>query len=100
MCLWIVRVAVYLFDAHLGKGTVHRTATMVAPLLLTSGPAKYEAVLHSCGGEGYPLVTWRLYSAASLGHQATGMMSCYPPQSQYPYTEPTYTNAERQARNQ
>ena len=26
-----------------------RTATMTAPLLLTHGPVRYEAVLHSCG---------------------------------------------------
>ena len=42
--------------AHLGNSTGHRTATMVAPLV-TTGPARYEAVLHSCGtspvgGEG------------------------------------------------
>ena len=32
---------------YLGNGTGHRTATMAAPLLLTSGPARYEAVLHN-----------------------------------------------------
>ena len=65
--------------AHLGKATGRRTATMAAPLLvlLTSGPVRYEAVLHSCGtsvvGEGgwYRLVTvcthGNLYSTASLG---------------------------------
>ena len=35
--------------AHLGNGTGHRTVTLAAPLLLTSGPVRYEAVLHSCG---------------------------------------------------
>ena len=34
--------------AQLGKGTGHRTATMMAPLLLTIGPVRYEAMLHSC----------------------------------------------------
>ena len=34
---------------HLGNDTGHRTATMMAPLLHTSGPVRYEAVLHSCG---------------------------------------------------
>ena len=34
---------------HLGNSTGHRTATLVAPLLLTSGPVRYAAVLHSCG---------------------------------------------------
>ena len=47
-------------DAYLGNGTSHRTATMTAPLLLTSGPERYEAVLHSCwaspvGGTGIDL---------------------------------------------
>ena len=35
--------------AHLGNGTGHRTATLAAVLLLTSGPVRYEAVLHSSG---------------------------------------------------
>ena len=34
--------------AHLGNGTGRRTVTMAALLLLTSGPMRYEAVLHSC----------------------------------------------------
>ena len=34
--------------AQLGNGTGRRTTTMVAPLLLTSGSVRYEAVLHSC----------------------------------------------------
>ena len=34
---------------HLGNDTGHRTATLEAPLLLTSGPARYEAMLYSCG---------------------------------------------------
>ena len=50
--------------AHLGNDTGHRIATLVAPLLLTSGPVSYEAVLHSCGtgpvGE-YGLVTVRIH---------------------------------------
>ena len=33
----------------LGKGTGCRTAAMVTPLLLTSGSARCEAALHSCG---------------------------------------------------
>ena len=47
--VWVVLVALYLLDAHLGNGTGHRTVTMAAPLLLTSGPARYEALLHGCG---------------------------------------------------
>ena len=35
--------------AHLGNGTGRRTATLKAPLLLASGPVRYEAVLYSCG---------------------------------------------------
>ena len=35
--------------AHLGNCTGRRTVTMIAPLLFTSGPVRYEAVLHSCG---------------------------------------------------
>ena len=38
-----------LLDAHLGNDTGLRTATMTAPLLLTSGPVRYEVELHSCG---------------------------------------------------
>ena len=37
-----------LLYAHLESGTGYRTVTMVAPLLFTSGPVRYEAVLHSC----------------------------------------------------
>ena len=33
--------------------------------------------------------SWRLYSAASLGNQATSTMTCYPTQSHYADTEPT-----------
>ena len=33
--------------------------------------------------------SWWYYSAASLGHQATGTMTCYPTQSLYPDIEPT-----------
>ena len=35
--------------AQLGNGTGCRTATLAAPLVLTSGLLRYEAVLHSCG---------------------------------------------------
>ena len=34
--------------AYLGNGTGCRTAIMTAPLLLTIGPVRYKAVLHSC----------------------------------------------------
>ena len=50
--LWMVSVVSYrciVACAHLENGTGRRIATMVAPLLLTSGPVKYEALLHSCG---------------------------------------------------
>ena len=33
----------------LGNSTVHRTVTLAAPLLLTNGMVRYEAVLYSCG---------------------------------------------------
>ena len=33
--------------------------------------------------------SWQLYSFASLGHQATGTISCYPTRSHYPDTVPT-----------
>ena len=65
---------------HLGNGTGRRTVTMVALLLLSSGPVRYEAVLDSCGtNRGVGLTcdnthTWRL----SLGQQAAGTMTCYP----------------------
>ena len=66
-----------MLDAHLGNSTGHRTATMTAPLLLTSGPVQYEAVLHRCATSpigGWVLTcdsaqSWRLYSAASLENQ-------------------------------
>ena len=35
--------------AQLGKSTGRRTATLAAPLLLTNGLVRYEAVFHSCG---------------------------------------------------
>ena len=37
----------------------------------------------------YPPVSWRLYSAVSLGHQVASTMTCYPTKSHYPDTEPT-----------
>ena len=63
---------------HLGNGTGRRTETMAAPLQLTSGPVGYEAVLQLRDkipvARGLVLTCdsvhlWRLYSAASLGHQ-------------------------------
>ena len=48
---------------HLGNGTGRLTVTLVAPLLFTGDPMRYEAVLHSCrtspmgGGTWYRLVT-------------------------------------------
>ena len=70
---------------------------MAAPLLLTSGPVRYEAVLHNCRTspvEGTEWTcdsaySWQLYSAAALEHQTAGTMTCYPTQSHYPDTEPT-----------
>ena len=47
--VWVVGVAVYLLDAHLGSGIDRRAATMAAPLLLTSVPARCETALHDCG---------------------------------------------------
>ena len=32
-----------------GDWPIRRSATMMTSLLLTSGPLRYEAVLHSCG---------------------------------------------------
>ena len=45
VCVWGVCVTVYLLDAHLRSGTGHRPVTVMAPLLLTSGPVRYEAML-------------------------------------------------------
>ena len=79
--------------AHLRNGTGRRTATLAAPLLLTSGPVRYEAVLHissTSPGWGRGLQTcdsahaWQLYNTASLELQAAGTMTCYPTQSYYP----------------
>ena len=67
---------------HLGNGTGRRIVTLMALLLLNNG---HGAVLHSCGthlvgGERVRTCdgahSWRLYSAASLGHQAADTMSC------------------------
>ena len=59
--VWGGRVTLQLLDADLGNGTGRRTATIMAPLLFTSGLVRYEAVLHSCGtspvGAEYRLVT-------------------------------------------
>ena len=49
MYVWGVCVALSLLGAHLRNGTGRRTVTLMAPLLLTSGLARYEAALHSCG---------------------------------------------------
>ena len=49
MYVWGVCVALYLLDAHLGNGTCRRTVTMTAPLILSSGLLRYEAVLHIVG---------------------------------------------------
>ena len=35
--------------AYLGNCPCHRTVPKAVPLLLSSGPVKYEAVLPSCG---------------------------------------------------
>ena len=82
---------------YLGSGSGHRTATMAAHLLLTSGPVRCEAVLHSCGASpvGGRVATcdsvhsWWFNSVTSLGYQATGSMTCYHIQSHYSVTEPT-----------
>ena len=86
--------------AHLLKSTDRSTATKAAPLLLTNGPVRYEAVLNSSGTSRWGEVmvptcnsmhSWLLYtySAASLGYQAASTMTCYPTQSHYPDIERT-----------
>ena len=96
MYVWIVGIAGELLDAHLGNGTGRRTVTMAALLLLTSGPARYEAVLHGCVtsllGGGTDLCQCTLVVA--LLCCLTGTSGCqyhnlYPTQSHYPDTEPT-----------
>ena len=95
MCIWVVYVTLQLLDAHLGNGTSRRTATMMAPLLFTSGPVRYEAVLHLC--ETIPMGgllptcdsghSWQLFSAASVEHQAASTMTGYPTQLFFPDRE-------------
>ena len=46
--VYVVCVAVKLFDTHLGNDTGSKPATMADPLLLISGLARCEAVLHGC----------------------------------------------------
>ena len=67
---------------------------MAVPLV-SSGPAKCEALLHGYGTsllEGGVVPTcdsthpWWLYSAALLEHQAISTMTCYPTQLHYPDT--------------
>ena len=46
-----------MFDAYIGNGTGHRTATMMAPLLLTNGPVTtvklgFTVVGQAHGGRG------------------------------------------------
>ena len=92
--------------AHLGNGTGHRTATLVAPLLLTSGMKLCFTVMGQSQWGMFVLMcdsahSWRLYSATSLGYQAARTMICYLLQSHYPDTDPTNyysNNAERWAR--
>ena len=76
---------------HLGSGTGHRTATMAEPLLPTSDPVWYEAVLYICvtspvEGEAGVLIcdsshSWWLYGASSPGHQTAGTMDMLLPHS-------------------
>ena len=47
--VWGISVTVQLLDRHLWNGASRRTVTMATLLLLTNGPARYKAVLHSCG---------------------------------------------------
>ena len=65
----------------------------MAPLLLTSGLVRHEAVLHSCGtgpvGDEYRLVTVHTHGDFIVLPQVVGTMTCYPTQSHYPDTEPT-----------
>ena len=107
-------------ERHLGNGTGHRTVTMVAPLLLTSGPVRYEAGL-PVGVEVFvvvyvlatPKVTPDLWQCILddnfivLPHWDTRPlvpMTCYPTRSQYPDTGPTSlnypNNVKHQARKQ
>ena len=73
--------------ANLGTGTGHRTMTLAAPLLLNSGPVRYETMLHRCGTSpvgsgGVPTCdsvhSQRFYSDASLGHQAPAPWTAIP----------------------
>ena len=60
----------------------------------TSGLVRCTSQLWDKRGEGVEVPTcrnvpsWRLYSAASLGHQVAGTLTCYPIQSHYPDTGP------------
>ena len=81
VCVWRVHTAPLYSCTQLGNGTGRRTVTMMAPLLLTSGLVRHEAVLHSCGtspvgGGGVGSAhSWQLNSAASLRHQAVGSVT-------------------------
>ena len=46
VCIWEVHTPV---PHTIGNGKGRRTAAMAGPLLLTSDPVRYEAMLHSCG---------------------------------------------------
>ena len=74
--------------AHLENGTGRRTPTMAAPLLLTRGLVRYEAVVHSCGTNSVCVCVWRR-GGYRLGVPTAGTMTCYPTQSHYLDTEPT-----------
>ena len=54
MCVWGVRTCI-VACAHLGNSTDKRTATLPVPLLLTSGPVRYEVVKPN--GGRYQFVT-------------------------------------------
>ena len=49
LCMGTLCHCIELLGTQLGNSTGHRTATMAAPLLLTSGPVWYEAPIHGCG---------------------------------------------------
>ena len=49
VCMGNLYRCIVVADAPFGNGTGRRTATLAAPLALTSGLVRYEAVLHSYG---------------------------------------------------
>ena len=85
MCLFLRFKKVKSITTHFGSTfwTVWFVCLFLQDILATS------KVISWCEPNCDSAHKWWLYSAVSLGHQASSTMTCYPMKSHYPDTEPT-----------